>query len=65
MSESIENLRILAETTFDDFPDSSITAWVEQAIKDYDELERELSKAIDIIEDSGVDYDEVVKAIDS
>jgi hypothetical protein len=32
------------------------------AHRDINELERELSQAIDIIEDSGVDYDEIVKA---
>lgn len=43
MSDAIKNLRILVETTFDDFPEVSITRWVEQAIKDYD-------KAADTIE---------------
>ena len=34
----INNLKVLTETTFDDYPDASIEAFVRQAIKDHDEL---------------------------
>ncbi|AYA64290.1 hypothetical protein [Alteromonas sp. RKMC-009] len=40
MSESnlkgIEGLRILTETTFDNFPDATVQAWISEAVWQYD-----------------------------
>ena len=48
MNRAIENLRILTETTFDDFPLVSISAWTTQAIKDYEELEAALKELVEL-----------------
>ena len=43
---SIENLRILTETTFDDFPDKSLQSFIIKAISQFDELKTNFSKMI-------------------
>lgn len=41
MHKGIENLRILTETTFDDFPLESIKAFAIHAVKEYDKIKEE------------------------
>ena len=43
---SIENLRILTETTFDDFPDKLLQSFIIKAISQFDELKTNFSKMI-------------------
>lgn len=39
--QGVEGLRIVSETTFDDFPDKTIECWVKHAIEQYDTIVKE------------------------
>jgi len=79
MKEAIENIRELVKVDTESVPQTSIKVWLDEVAKKYDylvselslahkrvnELERELSQAIEIIEESGVDYDEIVNQTES
>jgi len=43
---SIKKLKIIVETTFDDFPARSIEAFVREAIKEVEELEKKLAESV-------------------
>ena len=46
----IENLRILAETTVDDFPEESLQRFIEDAVKDFDDTSHKLKLAENVID---------------
>jgi hypothetical protein len=46
----IENLRILAETTVDDFTEASLQRFIEDAVKDFDNTSHKLKLAESVIE---------------
>ncbi|PHS44297.1 MAG: hypothetical protein COB03_18705 [Alteromonas sp.] len=47
----IEGLRVLTETTFDGFPDSTIQKWIEEAVKQYDDLKQDKQELIERVKE--------------
>lgn len=43
--KGIEGLRILCDTTFEDYPDATIHQWVREAVKQHDAMKRERDEA--------------------